>query len=81
MASKTAETRKTAAATYTERYSEAQQLLERLTAALKSHSDKQANNPKHWGYPGDLGHVTEQLAYVLASLGDRTAVDAKGLSY
>jgi hypothetical protein len=30
---------------------------------------------------GDLGRVTEELAYVLASLGDRSAVDQKGLEY
>ena len=28
-----------------------------------------------------LGRVTEELAYVLASLGDRSAVDQKGLEY
>jgi hypothetical protein len=30
---------------------------------------------------GDLGRVTEELAYILASVGDRSAVDAKGLDY
>lgn len=34
-----------------------------------------------WGYAGDLGRVTEELAYVLSSLGDRSAVDQKGLEY
>ena len=28
-----------------------------------------------------VGRITEELAYVLASLGDRSAVDAKGLEY
>ncbi len=45
------------------------------------HKKDQAQEPANWGYPGDLGHITEELAYILASLGDRSAVDAKGLEY
>jgi hypothetical protein len=45
------------------------------------HKASQAQEPANWGYAGDLGRVTEELAYVLASLGDRSAVDAKGLEY
>ncbi len=41
----------------------------------------QTQEPANWGYAGDLGRVTEELAYVLASLGDRSAVDQKGLEY
>jgi hypothetical protein len=37
--------------------------------------------PADWGYPGDLGRISQDLAYVLASLGDRSAVDQKGLAY
>jgi len=37
--------------------------------------------PQQLGHAGDLGRVTEELAYVLAALGDRSAVDAKGLAY
>jgi hypothetical protein len=54
-------------------------LAERIAQQLARHQKEQAAEPANWGFPGDLGHVSEELAYVLASLGDRSAVDAKGL--
>jgi hypothetical protein len=48
---------------------------------LADHQKRQAAEAADWGYAGDLGRITEQLAYVLADLGDRSAVDAKGLEY
>lgn len=72
-------TRQTAAACYAERHVECKDLLKRIAARLCEHQKRQAKEPLDWGYPGDLGHVAEQLAHVLASLGDRSAVDAKGL--
>lgn len=73
--------KQTAAACYAERHADAQDLLKRIVSRLEQHKKDQAQEPANWGYPGDLGRVTEELAYVLASLGDRSAVDAKGLEY
>ena len=72
-------TKQTAAACYAERFNECQDLLKRIAQQLARHQKEQAAEPADWGFPGDLGHINEELAYVLASLGDRSAVDAKGL--
>ena len=74
-------TKQTAAACYAERHLECQDLMKRIASRLEQHKKDQAQNPANWGHPGDLGRVTEELAYVLASLGDRSAADAKGLEY
>jgi hypothetical protein len=74
-------TKQTAAGCYAERHAEAQDLLERIAARVADHQKREAQEPADWGYPGDLGRITEQLAYVLADLGDRSAVDEKGLEY
>ena len=74
-------TKQTAAACYAERHTECQDLLKRIASRLEQHKKEQAKDPANWGYVGDLGRVTEELAYVLASLGDRSAVDQKGLEY
>jgi len=78
-------TKQTAAACpsacYAERYAECQDLLKRIVNAVEQHKQEQAAEPANWGHAGDLGHVSEQLAYVLAALGDRSAVDQKGLDY
>jgi len=74
-------TQQTAAHLYAERYAEAQDLLKRIAARLAEHKQRQAAAPTDWGCSGDLGRITEQLAYVLADLGDASAVDAKGLEY
>jgi hypothetical protein len=74
-------TTQTAAHLYAERYAEAQDLLKRIAGRLAEHKQRQAAAPADWGYAGDLGRITEQLAYVLADLGDHSAVDAKGLEY
>ncbi|MCW5976696.1 MAG: hypothetical protein KIT09_01400 [Bryobacteraceae bacterium] len=74
-------TDQTAAGCYTARFAEAQYLLKRIAGRLADHKKRQAAAPADWGYAGDLGRITEQLAYVLADLGDRSAVDAKGLEY
>jgi hypothetical protein len=73
--------KQTAAACYAERHTECQDLLRRIASRLERHKQDQAQEPANWGYAGDLGRVTEELAYVLASLGDRSAVDQKGLEY
>lgn len=74
-------TKQTAAACYAERHAECQDLLKRLSRRLDDHQKDQTQKPADWGYPGDLGRIAEQLAYALAFLGDRSAVDSKGLDY
>ena len=73
--------KQTAAECYAERLTESQDLLKRIASRLEFHKECQAAEPANWGYAGDLGRVTEELAYLLASLGDRSAVDQKGLEY
>ena len=74
-------TKQTAAACYAERHTESMDLLKRIASRLEQHQKDQVQEPANWGYAGDLGRVTEELAYILASLGDRSAVDQKGLEY
>jgi hypothetical protein len=74
-------TTQTAVGCYAERFAEAQDLLKRIATRLAEHKERQSAAPADWGYSGDLGRITEQLAYVLADLGDPSAVDAKGLEY
>lgn len=73
--------KQTATECYAARYTESHDLLKRIASHLEQHKASQAQEPANWGYAGDLGRVTEELAYVLATLGDRSAVDAKGLEY
>lgn len=77
----TKNTKQTAAEVYAARHAECADLLKRVTAQLEQHRTRQAADPRDWGFAGDLGRVAEELAYVLASLGDRSAVDQKGLEY
>ena len=74
-------TKQSASACYAERQTECQDLLKRIACQLDQHAVCQKQGPADWGYAGDLGRVAEELAYVLASLGDRTAVEQKGLEY
>jgi hypothetical protein len=74
-------TAKQSAACYAERHAECQDLLKRIASRLEQHRKSQAQEPANWGYAGDLGRVAEELAYVLADLGDSSAVDQKGLEY
>ena len=74
-------TKQTAAACYAERHAECADLLKRIASRLEQHKKDQEKQPANWGYPGDLSHISNELPYILASLGDRSAVDAKGLEY
>ena len=74
-------TKKTAATDYSEKAAISQDLLKRIAARLSDHQTRQATNPNDWGYVGDLGRVNEELAQVLAALGDRSGVDELGLRY
>ena len=71
----------TAAAAYDARNKEAQDLLKRIASQLKEHKATQAKSADNWGHAGSMGNVNEQLACILAQLGDRSAVDTKGLEY
>ena len=71
----------TAAASYAEKHAEAQDLLKRIASQLEADKAEQAKRPESWGHAGSLGYVNDQLAQILAFLGDRSAVDAKGISY
>ncbi len=73
-------TKQSAAEAYAARYTECADLLKRIAARLEHHRTQQAAEPQNWGYTGDLDHTAEQLAYVLAHLGDRSAVEQKGLA-
>ena len=74
-------TKQTAASCYAERFVECQDLLKRIGGRLEQHRKEQEQTPAHWTHAGDLGRVAQEMAYVLAALGDRSAVDAKGLDY
>jgi hypothetical protein len=74
-------TTKTAAAAYSQKTVNAQDLLKRIATRLAEHQTRQAAEPHDWGYVGDIGHINEELAQVLASLGDRSGVDELGLQY
>ena len=72
---------RTAAGLYASRLAEIQDLLARITGALEAHSARQQQKAGDYGYAGTLGSITEQLAYILATLGDRSGVEAKGLKF
>lgn len=74
-------TKQTAAACYAERHAECHDLLKRIAKRLDEHKAQQSTNQLNWGYAGDLGHASQELAYILAGFGDRSAVDSKGLDY
>ena len=81
MKNTTKNTTKTAAAAYSQNATTAQDLLKRIATRLAEHQTRQAAEPCDWGYVGDLGHINEELAQVLAALGDRTGIDRLGLKY
>lgn len=72
---------RTAEEAYAARLAECKEILGRISKQLDIHRSRQQTSPKNWGFPGDLSCAIEQLAYVLATLGDRSAVDEHGLSY
>ncbi len=74
-------TKQTAAEAYAARHTECADLLKRIGQRLDAHQAEQTTEPRNWCYVGDLDYIAQQLAYVLAHLGDRSAVDQKGLEY
>lgn len=77
----TSKERRTAVEAYVARFSECKDLLARISKQLDLHQARQQASSQDWGFPGELSCAVEQLAYVLATLGDRSAVDEHGLSY
>jgi hypothetical protein len=55
---------------YGERLAECRRLLKRIEAGLEQHGVRQAATPEDWTHAGDLGHVAEELANIVAFLGD-----------
>jgi hypothetical protein len=74
-------TTKTAATDYSRRAAIAQDLLKRIAGRLSEHQARHAAQPGDWGYAGDLGRINEELAQVLAALGDRSGIQELGLRY
>jgi len=58
-----------AAKAYSIRFAEASSRLMQADAALKDHSDHQAEQPRNWGFAGDLETVAARLGDVLNALG------------
>jgi hypothetical protein len=74
-------TTKTAATDYSQRAAIAQDLLKRIAGRLSEHQAGHAAQAGDWRYAGDLGRVNEELAQVLAALGDRSGIAELGLKY
>jgi hypothetical protein len=74
-------TEQTAAGQYAQRSTECQDLLTRIASRLERHQKEQAQQPGDWVYTGDLDRVSERFAEILATLGDRSACEAKGIKY
>ena len=75
------ETKQTAAAAYSQKNAITHDLLKRIATRLAEHEIQQAAKPQDWGFVGDLGHINEELAQVLAAFGDRSGVDELGIQY
>ena len=75
------QTGETAASVYNSRSSDCKNIIGKIAKALESHKGTQMADSRNWGFAGDLDEVRKQLAYALASLGDRSAVDEHGLKY
>lgn len=68
-----------AAPVYNERRANIDEILSRIQTALTTHRNRQLVDERDWGYAGDLGLVQKDLAQVLASLGNTSAVKELGL--
>jgi len=61
MATKNTTKRRTAAETYGNTRNRIDTKLAKLQEALAKHAAQQKEEPRNWGYAGDLGHVEEML--------------------
>lgn len=53
---------------YEERVAEVEAKLEALKAKLKVHKEREATDPKNWGFNGDLAHVDQVLGELVSFL-------------
>ncbi len=62
---------------YRARGTDIKQLLMELARQLEAHEQKFRAKPKDWGFPGDLGHVREELENLTLFLGsgDQSALE------
>ena len=78
---KRTQTGETAASVYKSRFSDCKNIIAKIAKALEAQKGEQTADSRNWGFAGDLDEVRKQLAYALASLGDRSAVNEHGLKY
>ena len=55
---------KTSHETYLETQAEIDALLKKIKAGLTKHSRNEKQNPRNWGYVGDLQHIASELQEV-----------------
>ena len=58
--------KQTAAECYAQRQDEVGALLDLIGQEAKAHAERAAAEPRHWGYPGSLGHLRDLLVEALA---------------
>lgn len=54
-------TQKTSHETYLETQAEIATLLKKIKLGMAEHSRREKQNPRNWGYVGDLQHIASQL--------------------
>jgi len=59
---------RTAQQAYDEHCKAIEELMKRLSQQLAEHKTKQAKEPKHWGYAGDLAEVESRLRTTVSFL-------------
>ena len=55
---------KTSHETYLETQAEIATLLKKIKAGLAEHNRREKQNPRNWGYVGDLQHIASELQEV-----------------
>lgn len=56
--------------TYEANSKQVDELISKLKRSLKSHRKRYAKQPEHWGYPCDLGAVSELLTQIIGFIGE-----------
>lgn len=64
-----------AAATYTSRRNEIEAHLSAIDLGLEKHQQRQEQDPRNWGYAGDLAEVESLLRRAAEMLGQQRAQD------
>ena len=70
--------KQTARETYETRQREIAAMLEFLKCELEGHAQKAAQDPRNWGFPGDLAHIRENLKETLVFVMGGYDEDATG---